>query len=107
MAALFALSMTGIWCYFHKSDFRNKQYPMPMDGIAALIRQNSTASDSAILVDSTKYGLALGDGVNTKTEGFNNSFPYLMPANSGRNSAHTGPGQAGCTGQSDGICPVN
>jgi len=60
-----------------------------------------------ILVDSTKFGLALGDGVNTKTEGFNNSFPYVMPANSGRNSAHTGPGQAGCTGQPGGICPVN
>ena len=60
-----------------------------------------------ILVDSSKYGLALGDGVNTKTEGFNNSFPYVMPANSGRNSAHTGPGQAGCTGQPGGICPVN
>jgi len=59
-----------------------------------------------ILVDSTKYGLALGDGVNTKTEGFNNSFPYVMPANSGRNSDHTGPGQAGCTGQPGGICPT-
>jgi hypothetical protein len=59
-----------------------------------------------ILVDSTKYGLALGDGVNTKTEGFNNSFPYVLPANSGRNSAHTGPGQAGCTGQPGGICPI-
>jgi hypothetical protein len=53
MAAMLALSVTGIWCYFHKRDFRNKQYPMPMDGIAALIEQNSTASDSAILVDST------------------------------------------------------
>jgi hypothetical protein len=59
-----------------------------------------------ILVDPTKFGLALGDGVNTKTEGFNNSFPYVMPANNGRNSAHTGPGQAGCTGQPGGICPV-
>jgi Domain of unknown function (DUF4331) len=59
-----------------------------------------------ILVNSTTYGLALGDGVNTKTEGFNNSFPYVMPANSGRNSAHTGPGQAGCTGQPGGICPI-
>ena len=59
-----------------------------------------------ILVDPAKYGLALGDGVNTKTEGFNNSFPYVMPANSGRNSAHTGPGQAGCTGQPGGICPI-
>src|SRR5579863_1466469 len=60
-----------------------------------------------ILVDSSKFGLALGDGVNTKTEGFNNAFPYVMPANSGRNSVHTGPGQAGCTGQPGGICPVN
>jgi len=59
-----------------------------------------------ILVNSTKYGLALGDGVNTKTEGFNNSFPYVMPANSGRDSVHTGPGQAGCTGQVGGICPL-
>jgi hypothetical protein len=53
MAAMLAFSMTGIWCYFHKSDFRNKQYPMPMDGIAALIQQNSTASGSGILVDAT------------------------------------------------------
>ena len=59
-----------------------------------------------ILVSSTKFGLPLGDGVNTKTEGFNNSFPYVMPANNGRDSAHTGPGQAGCTGQPGGICPV-
>jgi hypothetical protein len=59
-----------------------------------------------ILVNSTTYGLPLGDGVNTKTEGFNNSFPYVMPANSGRNSVHTGPGQAGCTGQPGGICPL-
>lgn len=53
MAAVFALSMIGIWCYFHESDFRNKQYPIPMAAIATLIQQNSTASDSAILVDST------------------------------------------------------
>jgi hypothetical protein len=66
----------------------------------------SARAVEGILVDSTKFGLALGDGVNTKTEGFNNSFPYVMPANSGRNSAHTGPGQAGCTGQPGGICPV-
>jgi hypothetical protein len=61
---------------------------------------------AGILVDGTKYGTRLGDGVQTKTEGFNNSFPYVMPANSGRDSAHTGPGQAGCTGQPNGICPV-
>jgi hypothetical protein len=66
----------------------------------------SARAVEGILVDPTKYGLALGDGVQTKTEGFNNSFPYLMPANNGRDSAHTGPGQAGCTGQPGGICPV-
>ena len=27
-------------------------------------------------------------------------------ANNGRNSHHIGPGQQGCTGQPDGICPV-
>ena len=61
---------------------------------------------AGILVDGTKYGTPLGDGVQTKTEGFNNSFPYVKPANSGRDSAHTGPGQAGCTGQPGGICPI-
>jgi hypothetical protein len=61
---------------------------------------------AGILVNPVTFGEAIGDGVQTKTEGFNNSFPYVMPANSGRNSAHTGPGQAGCTGQPGGICPV-
>jgi hypothetical protein len=66
----------------------------------------SARAVAGILVNPMQYGTPLGDGVNTKTEGFNNSFPYVMPANSGRNSAHIGPGQAGCTGQTGGICPV-
>jgi len=66
----------------------------------------SARAVAGILVNPVTYGTALGDGVQTKTEGFNNSFPYVMPANNGRNSAHTGPGQAGCTGQPGGICPV-
>ncbi len=61
---------------------------------------------AGILVNGTTYGTPLGDGVNTKTDGFNNSFPYVLPALNGRNSAHTGPGQAGCSGQPGGICPV-
>jgi hypothetical protein len=65
----------------------------------------SARAVAGILVDATKFGTPLGDGVQTKTEGFNNSFPYVMPANSGRDSAHTGPGQPGCTGQPGGICP--
>ena len=61
---------------------------------------------AGILVDSTKFGAPIGDGVNTKNGGFGTTFPYVLPANDGRNSHHTGPGQNGCTGQSNGICPV-
>lgn len=61
---------------------------------------------AGILVDGKKYGTLIGDGVQTNPEGLRTSFPYVMPANNGRNSHHIGPGQAGCTGQPDGICPV-
>ena len=59
-----------------------------------------------ILVDPVKYGAPVGDGVNTKGDGFRTTFPYVRPANSGRNSHHTGPGQHGCSGQPNGVCPV-
>ena len=59
-----------------------------------------------ILVDPVKYGAAVGDGVNTKGTLFRTTFPYVQPANSGRNSHHTGPGQLGCSGQPNGVCPV-
>jgi hypothetical protein len=62
---------------------------------------------AGILVDSTKYGTAVGDGVQLNPEGYQTAFPYIMPANSGRNSVHIGPGQAGCTGNAGGICPMN
>ena len=61
---------------------------------------------AGILVDSTKYGTAIGDGVQFNPEGYGSTFPYVMPANSGRDSVHIGPGQAGCSGQTNGICPV-
>ncbi len=74
----------------------------PIDDVVDI----SLRAVAGILVNSAKYGTPLGDGVNTKNGGFNNSFPYVMPANSGRDSAHTGPGQAGCNGQPGDICPV-
>jgi Domain of unknown function (DUF4331) len=61
---------------------------------------------AGILADPMKFGTRIGDGVNRNPEGYNNRFPYVMPANSGRNSHHIGPGQKGCTGQSSGVCPV-
>jgi hypothetical protein len=52
VTAMLALSVSGVWCYFHKTGFRNKEYAVPIQEIAAHIRQSSTATDSAILVDS-------------------------------------------------------
>ena len=60
-----------------------------------------------ILADSTKYGTRIGDGVNTSSSQLAGTFPFLAPAYDGRDSAHAGPGQAGCTNQPGGICPVN
>ena len=60
-----------------------------------------------ILADPVKYGTRIGDGVNLNGLGYGSTFPYVLPANSGRNSVHVGPGQDGCSGQPGGICPVN
>ena len=62
---------------------------------------------AGILADSQKYGARIGDGVNLNGLGYGTTFPYVLPANSGRNSVHVGPGQQGCSGQPMGICPVN
>jgi Domain of unknown function (DUF4331) len=74
----------------------------PIDDVVDI----SSRAVAGILVDATKYGTTIGDGVQFNPEGYRNSFPYVMPANSGRNSVHIGPGQAGCSGQANGICPV-
>jgi uncharacterized protein DUF4331 len=59
-----------------------------------------------ILVDAKKYGTPIGDGVNTAASPQLAVFPFLAPAYNGRDSAHAGPGQAGCTNQPNGICPT-
>jgi hypothetical protein len=53
VAAMLLVSLSGIWCYFHTTGFRNKQYAMPIQQIAGRILDSSRAEDSAILVDST------------------------------------------------------
>jgi hypothetical protein len=53
IGGLLAVSVCGVWCYYHLIGFRNKQYPMPMGEIAAQIRAGSSAADSVVLVDST------------------------------------------------------
>jgi hypothetical protein len=62
---------------------------------------------AGILVDGTKYGTPLGDGVNTPSAPLPDVFPFVAPAYSGRDSVHQGPGQPGCTNQPSGICPAN
>jgi hypothetical protein len=52
LGAMLVLSLSGIWCYFNKTAFHNKQYPMPLHQIAGYIEQNSTAQNSIILIDS-------------------------------------------------------
>jgi hypothetical protein len=61
---------------------------------------------AGILVDSKKYGAAIGDGVNINEVGYLPTFPYVKPAHSGRDSHHVGPGQLGCSGQPNHVCPV-
>jgi hypothetical protein len=61
---------------------------------------------AGILVDPVKYGAAIGDGVQFNDVGYGTTFPWVKPAHSGRDSHHIGPGQRGCTGQPNDICPV-
>jgi hypothetical protein len=75
----------------------------PIDDVVDI----SSRAVAGILVDPVKFGTPIGDGVQLNSEGYGTTFPYVMPANSGRNGHHIGPGQAGCTGQPTGICPVN
>jgi hypothetical protein len=62
---------------------------------------------AGILADPKQFGTPIGDGVNTGSSPLPATFPFVAPAYSGRDSAHAGPGQAGCTNQPNGICPVN
>jgi hypothetical protein len=60
-----------------------------------------------ILANAKKYNTPLGDGVNISSSPLQGTFPFLGAAYSGRQSVHMGPGQAGCTEQPNGLCPVN
>ena len=66
----------------------------------------SARAVAGILLDPTRFGTPIGDGVQLNTEGYGTTFPYVLPANSGRDSHHVGPGQEGCSGHPNGICPV-
>ncbi len=48
------------------------------------------------LVGSPYNGYLLGDGVNVNDQTFQETFPYVAWANSGRNRRHIDPGESGC-----------
>ena len=50
----------------------------------------------------------LGDGVNIDDTPVQDSFPYVAPAQDGRNSRHIDPGEPGCaTVAGNAGCPIN
>lgn len=53
------------------------------------------------------FNFALGDGVNTNDVPFQETFPYVAWAQSGRQRRHIDPGEAGCTQSAGAACPTN
>ena len=49
----------------------------------------------------------IGDGVNTNDMPYQETFPYVAWAQSGRSRRHIDPGEAGCTGSAGAPCPSN
>jgi Domain of unknown function (DUF4331) len=49
----------------------------------------------------------IGDGVNTNDVPYQETFPYVAFAQSGRQRRHIDPGEPGCTGGAGPACPVN
>jgi hypothetical protein len=74
----------------------------PIDDVVDI----SSRAVAGILANPGRYGTPIGDGVQLNPEGYGHAFPYVLPANSGRDSHHLGPGQEGCTGQTNGVCPI-
>ncbi len=53
------------------------------------------------------YIYAIGDGVNTNDVPYQEVFPYVAFAQSGRDRRHIDPGEPGCTMGGGSACPVN
>jgi hypothetical protein len=54
-----------------------------------------------------QYNYRIGDGVNTNDVPYQETFPYVAWAQSGRNRRHIDPGEPGCTMSSGAACPIN
>lgn len=56
---------------------------------------------AGILANPATFGTRIGDGVNSNDRPKQTTFPFVPPANDGRNSRHVDPNEPGCTG----VCP--
>jgi hypothetical protein len=54
-----------------------------------------------------QYNYRIGDGVNTNDVPYQETFPYVAWAQSGRGRRHIDPGEAGCTMGAGAACPTN
>ena len=54
-----------------------------------------------------QYNYPIGDGVNTNDVPYQEVFPYMAFAQSGRQRRHIDPGEAGCTMGAGAACPTN
>jgi hypothetical protein len=54
-----------------------------------------------------QYNYPIGDGVNTNDVPYQETFPYVAWAQSGRQRRHIDPGEPGCTMGAGAPCPVN
>ena len=84
----------------------NSGYPngrRPLDDVVDI-----SARVVAGILAGPKYNTPIGDGVNTAATPLPDTFPFVAPAYSGRQSSHNaGPGLPGCPPQPGGICPTN
>lgn len=53
------------------------------------------------------FSYRIGDGVNTNDVPYQETFPYVAFAQSGRNRRHIDPGEPGCTMGTGAPCPIN
>jgi hypothetical protein len=54
-----------------------------------------------------QFNYPIGDGVNTNDVPYQETFPYVAWAQSGRQRRHIDPGEAGCTMGAGAACPTN
>lgn len=59
------------------------------------------------ILAGSQYNYPIGDGVNTNDVPYQEVFPYVAWAQSGRQRRHIDPGETGCTMGAGSACPTN